>query len=199
MPTLVREPTAFSYDDADMAPSQSSEQQLGKLALLAQQQVELENERDDIQQELKRAEERLSLVRDSLLPDLMEELGLSNFKTSNGLKIDVKKTITASAGGKKDPERFRKVCAWLKANGHGGLVKRTIGLFFGVGEEDVANEFTAAIADVSEKFGKTIMDEAEIHAMTLSSFVREQLELGVDIPEYFNVHRICSAVIVQPK
>lgn len=199
MPTLVQHPTAPVYDDEDMAPNQTSEQQLGRLAVLAEQQVELERQRDDAQEELKQAEGRLSVVRDNLLPDLMEELGLSNFKTKNGMKIDIKKTITASAGGKKDPERFRRVCAWLKENGHGGLVKRTIGLFFGVGEEEVANEFTAAIADVSEKFGKTIMDEAEIHAMTLSSFVREQLEAGVTIPEYFNVHRIRSAVVVQPK
>ena len=187
----------YEYDEVDLAVPTLSDDRMTQLARLADLQVELEQEQADAELALKQAGERLQQVRDQLLPDLMEELGLENFKTKSGLKIEVKKTITASAGGKKDPGRFAKVCAWLKEHGHGRLVKRAVGLSFGVGEESEATAFVDAINDISNRLGKPIMDEAEIHPMTLSSFVREQLEAGVDIPDYFNIHRIRQAKVEQ--
>lgn len=198
MLTALTEPI-FDYAIEDTAPQPVNDSKMSQLAELAKKQVELEESKETAEAAVKLCESNLSAIRDKLLPDLLEELGLESFKTRDGLKISVKKMITASAGGKKDPQRFQKVCQWLKEHGHGGLVKRTIGVFFGVGEEEQATKFTEAIDGIVAEIGKVVMDDSEIHAMTLSSFVREQLEAGEEIPEFFNVHRMKTAVIDKPK
>lgn len=189
--------TAPVYDEEDFQVT-TTDDQLGRVAELAQLQMEREDAVAELEEQLKQAKARLAEVQDHSLPDLMEELGLTNFKTKNGLKIEVKESIKASAG-KSDPERFWNVCNWLREHGHGNIIKREISLAFGAGEEDRANEFVDLISPVASTLGKDVQDDANIHAATLSKFVGEQLEAGVDIPEYFNVFRQRVAKIVRPK
>jgi len=151
---------------------------------------ELAEEQDRTEKELAKAERVVATIQarwkdvaERRLPELMDEIGLSEFKTATGLNIKVNETIRASIPKPRAAEAF----AWLIAHNHEALIKRTVSVSFGKGEEDAARAFTDHLkTDLHIEYG----DKASVHASTLSSFVKEKLEAGEDIPQdLFGVFR----------
>lgn len=188
MPTVVTETEFPQYDQADYETMPQADK-MEQLARLAKQQLDLETEVNEASNKLETAKKRLKDVQEGLLPDLMDELKLQKFSTKDGISIEVKETIRASPGGSKDLERFMRVCNWLKEHGHGRLIKRDISVQFGVGEEEFANQLLDQMRPVVDELGKNLVDDSNINTMTFSAFVREQLDAGKEVPDYFNVFR----------
>ena len=189
MPTTVKEDAFPMYDEADMQSSAPSEDKMTQLANLAQQQLDAEAAVLDAQAKLDQAEKKLKDIKENLLPGLMDELKLQKFSTSTGINIEVKETVRASPGGSKDLERFMRVCKWLKDHGHGRLIKRDISVQFGVGEENEAERLLEQLRPAVDELGKNLVDDSNINTATFSAFVRERLEAGEEVPDFFNVFR----------
>lgn len=197
MASQVTEPVFPVYDEADMQTSAPQADKMEQLSNLAQQQLDAEKAVLDAQAVLDSAEKKLKDIKENLLPTLMDELKLQKFSTSDGINIEVKETIRASPGGSKDLERFMRVCKWLKDHGHGRLIKRDISVQFGVGEEETADQLLEQLRPVVDEMGKNLVDDSNINTATFSAFVRERLEAGEEVPDFFNVFRQRVSSIVR--
>jgi len=152
-----------------------------RLSQLAHEQQAAEVTVAQMEEGLKAAKKRLSLIADEALPELMEQLGLEDFTTSDGLKIDVKETIRANIS----PDNRARVFAWLKSEGKDGIIKHKVVVDFGKGNEEAAEELSEILQSHAWKY----KDDKSIHAQTLSAFVREQLGEGIELPSEISVFR----------
>lgn len=160
----------------------TSEGELAQLNRLAEQQAEAEALVEERQHALNAAQEQLRDLSERQLPEAMDAVGMETFTTRSGLRVDVKETIRASIPKAKAAAAFR----WLREHGHAALIKRTVSSQFGKGEDESAQATHKAL----EAMGLLVKDEAAVHPSTLSSFVREKLKNGKDVPqELLGVHR----------
>jgi hypothetical protein len=121
-------------------------------------------------------------VSEVALPEKMEALGMETFTTTSGLKVKIKETIRASIP-KENPTASLN---WLRENGHGGVIKRTVKLEFGKGKDEQADE----IVQTLRTGGYDVSDEANVHFMTLGALAKELLTSGQDMPaDLFGIHR----------
>ena len=67
---------------------------------------------------------------------------------------------------------------WLRDNGHEDLIKNTISVNFGRGEDESASKLREALNNE----GSSYTDKTGVHSQTLKAFVREQVESGQNLP-----------------
>lgn len=147
---------------------------LAQLQLLAERQAQLQSEIAELENQLDAAKKRLRDLSEVEVPELMDAIGVTEFKTRTGLRISIDEKIRASIPKKKAQEALR----WLELNGHGSLIKRKVSVAFGKGEETDAEKLKHMLEDEHFVFD----DNATVHPSTLSAFVREKLSEGEDIP-----------------
>lgn len=174
-----------AYINQDAATSSDA---LAQLSVLANDQASAEATVKELEAKLEKARESLREISERKIPELMDSLGMEEFKTSTGLKIKIKTSIRCSITKERQEVAFK----WLRDNGHGGLIKRVVSVSFGKGEDESAEELFKEL--IVEYEGAE--DKAAVHPSTLASFVKEQLADGEDFPmEIFGVHRQRTAVI----
>ena len=89
-------------------------------------------------------------------------------------------------------EKKRDAYAWLRESGFGDLIKNTVAIDFGRGEDDNAE----ALKEYCQEHGMTYSDKEGVHAQTLKAFIKEQMAKGVDVPlELFGAYPYSKAVI----
>ncbi len=155
--------------------------ELSQLTALAESQAVAAAKVADLEALLNKAREELRDIAERQVPELMDQIGIGEFKTTSGLKITVSETIRASIPKAKAPLAF----AWLKANGHAAMIKRVVQVAFGKGEDERADELREKLAG---EF--SVEDKASVHPSTLAAFVREKLRDGEEVPlDLFGVHR----------
>ena len=126
--------------------------------------------------ELRTAKDEVRRLEQEDLPELMQELGLTNFKLATGESVEVKQDVECGIS----EERRARAHAWLTSNGFGGLIKTEVVAKFGRDEHD------AAVAAAEKINGEMI---ERVHPATLKSFVKEQMEAGRAIPfDLFGIH-----------
>lgn len=166
---------------ADFVQPAASEGELSQLARLAEEQARAEATVADLEAQLAKAREIARDYAERQVPELMDSIGISEFKTATGLKIEVAETIRASIPKALAPRAFD----WLRRNGSAALIKRTISVGFSKGEDDKADALREELGDRFE-----FEDNSAVHPSTLSAFVREKLQKGDDLPlDLFGVHR----------
>lgn len=160
----------------------TGEGELSQLSKLAEEQAKAEAEVARLEAELTKAREVARDFAERQVPELMDSIGIAEFKTATGLKIEVAETIRASITQANAPRAF----AWLRENGHAALIKRALSVTFGKGEDDKAEAFAKELEDK----GLDADDKTSVHPSTLASFVREKLRDGEEIPlDLLGVHR----------
>lgn len=165
-----------------VTPAASGPVDLSQLQDLAEQQAEAEAEVARIEAQLNAAREKLKDLAERKVPELMDQIGIEEFRTRTGLKIKIDETIRASIPKARTAEAY----AWLIANNHEALIKRSVVVEFGKGESDKASE----LASYLTKQGYAPDNEAKVHAQTLSAWVREKLKAGNEVPlDLFGVFR----------
>lgn len=128
-----------------------------------------------LQEELKQAQSRLRKVGEEQIPDLMDELGLEQFKTRSGFKITVRKELRHSLTKDKKPVAL----SWLEDNGHADIIKRHVGIDFVVGEEDKAAQVEELL---SEEYAGRVSQDRTVAGATLKALLKKMLADGVDVP-----------------
>jgi hypothetical protein len=129
---------------------------------------------------LKQAQERHRDICERQIPELMDEMGLVEFKNRNGLHVKIERKIRASIPAALRPAAY----AWLENNGFGGMLKRTVSVAFNREEQDAAR---LLVGELEGKFAG-VKEDCKVEPSTLSAFVREQLEQGSELPlELFGV------------
>lgn len=185
-PSAVPDYSAFE-ESAEQRP-----EVMAQLRVLVDEQVRLELALEAAELALDQAKKDLAAVANGKLPELMEQCGMSEFKLPDGRKVKAGENVVCQISKENEPAAY----AWLRANGHGGLIKRVVGAAFGVGKDEIA---AALAAELREK-GLDILDKSNVHYQTLQAFAREQLGKGVELPlDVFGVHRIKESKIVLPR
>lgn len=149
---------------------------LTKLSAMAEEQLKAEKAVADAEEVLKKKTEILRDIAERQIPDMMNEVGMQEFKTKSGLVIKVKETLHASVSGDKGQQGI----SWLDENGHGDLIKRCFVVEFKKDEEKWANKFASDLR--KRKRAINVVEKKDVHNRTLVSFLTERLEEGENIP-----------------
>ena len=164
-----------------------------RLVGLAAEAKDLEQQLLADQAALAEKQDKLEKILRERIPDIMEELGLEDFKMVDGSKITVKDDIKCSISEERKPAAF----GWLRENDFDGIIKTAVAVSFGKGEAAEAERARDALI----KAGFTDAEVSDsVHHSTLKSFVKERLEAGDKIPlETFGVFEFRIAKITPPK
>lgn len=161
-------------------PTNKEMKELTTLVKLLQDQ---EKECDRLNEELGKASNKLRDVRMERIPNLFDQLGLSQIKLATGETVEVKRTFAAHISEKNWPAALK----WLRKHGHEAIVKHDVTVKLKKGEEDQHRSLVAKLNDG----GFSYADKEGIHPGTLKAFVTEQIESGEDLPmETFGVYPV---------
>lgn len=174
-------PVVADYSAYEAAPGSDLLQQLSNLA---ENQRQIENDIQSHTEKLEKLKKDLQDVSERKIPELMDKVEMKEFVTSKGLKICIEEHLRANI----PKPRMGEAVKWLDDNGHEKLVKRKFVINFQKEDEAWANKFAADLR--KRKKPVDCQEEKSIHHRTLSAFVKEQLEAGVDVPlDVFGVFR----------
>jgi len=136
----------------------------------------------DIQKKISTAEEEMKKLKEvettlseQTIPNLMQQAGISMLKLADGSSVEVKPFYSARIPASKSEQAFD----WLRANGHGDMIKNQVSLEFGMRQD---NEAKALVEELKQK-GLAVQQKTSVHPSSLRGFVREQIQdLGKDVP-----------------
>jgi hypothetical protein len=179
---MKNELTGEDIGDADLA----------SLATLASNQVDLELQIEIAEADLATKKDSLKRLSEEIIPSHMEQLGLSSFTLGNGYKLLVKPYYACKIPEDRSQEAF----AWLRAGNYSDIIKNTVSLQFGKGEDDLAIQ----VAEKLVGLGLSPEQKIFVHPQTLKSFVRECIENGKELPtDLFGVYVGKQTKITPPK
>lgn len=147
---------------------------LKKVATYVRQQLALENRVAELEDELKRTKRSLDELSGETLPATLQEFGLSELTMADGSKVSVQTVVSANIS----KERQEAAHEWLRDHGHGDLIKNTVSVTFGRGEDEKAKDLLRML----DAQGHDPDQKEAVHPSTLKAFVKEQLERGEAIP-----------------
>ena len=164
--TIDFETDAQAIEVADTSLLSISE--LAKAALL------LEKDITDLEATLTEKKEQLRNLTDERLPDALKEIGMTKFQMTDGSVIEVKPFYSASIPVDRRGEAYE----WLRAHGYDDIIKNTVSVQFGRGEDDAAGDLINSI----RKQGLLPEQAEKIESQTLKAWVREMVEKGTEFP-----------------
>lgn len=168
-----------------------SDDKLKGVREIAQRLVNLEDEVAQLEAQLKVKKETLQKTRIEHLPEAMKEVGLRKFTLESGEEIDVSPDLNVWIKNADQPSVFD----WMRANGHGSIIKNEFKIPLGKGEEQRAQELQALL----EQSDFDYSNKAAIHPGTLKAWTREQLREGNELPDTINVFEFEAAKVKRPK
>ena len=177
--------------DAMDAMVTATDAQLKRLATLAKDLLTQEEAVQELTEKLELRQLKLNELRRQLLPDLMQDIGVSEFKLTSGAKVTVKELIEASIKAENRPKAF----AWLRANKFDSLIKNEVVSRFGMKEDKKA----LALLKKLKSQGYDSTHKESIHGGTLKAFVRERIEAGKTLPAFFEIFEYREAKVERPK
>lgn len=142
------------------------EEKLGRVAQLANKQIQLEQMIEKLEGQLGKYKVALLEISTKDIPESMAELGLSEFTLTSGEKVKVVKFYSASIPEQKRNDAFK----WLEDNEHDGIIKSEIAASFPKGE------IVKAQAILKKLHQLKLLEftlERNIHPQTLKAFVKE--------------------------
>lgn len=164
---------------------------LARVAAVARKQWVYEQQVEEAEKLLEERKKLLNEVRDKELPDLMQEVGMAEFKLDNGYKVTVKNEVYCSI-----PEDPEPAFAWLRENGFGAIIKNFVSVAFGKGEDEIAKSAVQALVDL----GLQPEIKTSVHPSTLKAFIKEQMAKGIAVPlESFGAYAVNRSKIDVPK
>jgi hypothetical protein len=181
--------------DSDVEPApEATDTQLKRVSTLAQRQLEIKREIEDLEKQLQRKQEELKTNAESDLPEAMTSCGLQELTISGGALVTLKKVVAASIPAPKLGEAM----SWLEAHNAGSLIKHTVNIEFGKGEEQLFKDFLEDLKRRQTPVKATSKDY--VHPQTLGAYIREQDRNGVVVPEdVFGIFRVTKADVKPPK
>ena len=174
----------YDYSELKRETTGSKDNILAQLAGAAMDQMNAERAVAEAEEKLALAKAELKRISEHVIPELMDAAEMQEYTTKDGQKIKVQETIRDSLPKENPEPAFR----WLVEHKHDDLIKREFTIRFGKQDEAWAKKFEADL----KKRKKPVAVEVKrtIHPSTLASFVKGQLEAGVDFPlDTFGVFR----------
>lgn len=185
------------YKNALLQRALSSAQQdsLVKLRGLVLAQVMFEDLVDQLEEILKAVASEYRDLTETILPSLMDELGVPKLAISESQSVELKVKITANI----PKEKIEEGCKWLIDNGFGAIIKQVVSTEFGTKQSEEAAKVVEAIKALKLE-GIEPSVKKSVNHMTLGALVREQLEEGTELPfETLGIYRRRASVVSTKK
>jgi uncharacterized protein YlaN (UPF0358 family) len=179
---------------ADAETAAPTQAKLVSVEQLIAEQLRLEDLLERLEEKRKETQALYDGIRDRQLPDALLEAGVSEFKTTAGMKVKIEKLYLASVTKPNAPVFYD----WLDDQGHGGIIESNITIPFGKGDRALAKTMVEAIRKEFHSVPEPQLTDS-IHWATLRAFAREQIEEGNDLPPELSVHQVDRAKITRPK
>lgn len=151
---------------------------LKRIRTLADEMLRLKDGIEQAEIELKAMKDACRKIEELDLPELMDEVGMSEFKMGDGRVISIENKVYASIPKDRQDEAF----SWLRKRKLDGIIKRTITVVFGKGEDKKARHVERNLHRYKSLVDNSIVSSETIHPQTLKAFARKALEDGMDIP-----------------
>jgi hypothetical protein len=133
-----------------------------------------ETEVSIIEAQLRAAQKKVQNLSEFQIPELMDELELTAFKTKSGVSVEVEDKLSAGKLTQANPDALK----WLRENDQGGLIKTLVSVPFTAGSEADADEL------VEELSGNGILSvkSMEVHQSSNKAAIKSMLKEGIDVP-----------------
>jgi hypothetical protein len=167
--------------EEDAGVMQVQDDQIAGVAALGKRAKHLQKELEDLERVFKERKEQYRKLTEESIPEALASLGMKSFKMEDGSSIEVKPFYSASISEARRAEAYE----WLRQNGFDDIIKNTVSVRFGRGEDDLCSRLLNLLGEKGYP-----ADQAEkIEPMTLKAWVREQVERGSEFPtELFGVY-----------
>ena len=146
---------------------------------IAEQCVLLKKKEDEVaelEDKLKAKKEERDDISSRVIPELLQEQGLSEIKLADGSKVSVKKEFRATLP--KDDLTREAAYQWLRDQGLEDIIKNNIFVTFGKGEDNKAKQ----LLDLAQNNGFEPQQKSDVAWATLTALFRERIESGLDMP-----------------
>lgn len=161
---------------------------LDRLTQLADLMLQRAGRVAGLEEELKEAKGEHREIEREMLPELMAELGLSEFTLSSGKTIKVEADVTCSITEKNRNLALR----WLRDNDFESLIKTEVKVVMPRGEYESAMKLAE---ELSQNYDGVEAKES-VHASTLKSFIKEQMAEGRTPPiDLFSIFAFNKATV----
>lgn len=185
----------MAVEDAGKVKSSATDEDKASIASLAEKQLSLKTEIENLEELLKEKKKDLQRVEEHDLPEAMDRIGMSEFKLTDGTKISVGSFYNASIPAERKDEAFD----WLDEHGHGSIIKAAVKTEFGRGSLEGAKAFLEYARRFNQLDQEPVLDQG-VHWQTLRAFVKEQVEEGAGLPlDLFGVYIGRKAKITKAK
>lgn len=142
----------------------------------------LTSDKEQLEETLKALNQEITELREVILPTIMEGVGIVSFSLSSGKKL----TMEPFYSGKLSDETKAQALEWLKKTNNLDIVKSEVKIPFGRGALS-SSQYSELQEFLSNK-ELAYTAESGIHPKTMSSFIKEQITSGHDLPrDLFNV------------
>lgn len=152
---------------ADLQIGAPTDENLSKVAKLADRQLTGERVVADLEARLKLAKEALRGIVEVELPDAITAAGLKEFTLKDGAKVTVEPFLTASLSD----GRMAGAVDWLRQAGHDGMVVRVVTVTLPKGQDKQGERIVAAL----KKLGVEPEDKSQVNTTSLKAWAREYL------------------------
>ena len=142
------------------------------LSTLVSQLKEIEDAIEACENTLKDLKHQKTKIEEQHIPSLMEEMGQTE-GTWNGVEVKLVQKIDARITEANKEAAF----AWLRNNGHDGIIKNDVTMSFSKGEDNLAGDAIGLLRDK----GFDPVQKTSVHASTLKSFIKNGLEKGISL------------------
>ena len=146
---------------------------------IAQQCVLLKKKEDEVaelEEKLKAKKNERDDISSRVIPELLQEQGLSEIKLADGSKVSVKKEFRATLP--KDDLTREAAYQWLRDQNLGDIIKNNVTVSFGKGEDNKANQ----LVDLAVANGFTPQQKSDVAWNTLTALYEERVKAGLDMP-----------------
>lgn len=196
MSAPIEDADDYDVDDIDGGEESVTPEKLALVMELSRDLVAREDEVASIEADLKAAKERRDEVATRSLPAALEACGLTVLPLPSdvGIKVEVKKTTVAGITKEDWPDAKK----WLVEEGHDDIIKAELAVLFKKDRADLAAKVLEAVTALVKKKDGSVKSNESVHWSTLRSFVREQLDLGTELPESIKWTELMRAEVTRP-
>ena len=160
--------------EKDAEAFQVADNSLSSLSALGRRAKEIEKEIEEQDSLLKGLKEQYRKLTEETIPEAMTELGMKKFTMDDGSEVSIKPFYSASVTEARRAEAFQ----WLRDNGFDDIIKNTVSVRFGRGED----ELCARLLNLLGSNGYPADQAEKIEPMTLTAWVKEMVERGNEFP-----------------
>lgn len=173
------------HDYGDDAGPRATSRHSDRLEALSVELRDAERELAAAQEAVDVAQKRLRVLREDLLPSLLDEIGAISIRTKSGTQIELVEDVHISILQDRADEAF----SWMEQNGFGGLVRQTLTVDLGKGSDGVAQTIEDALQTlIAAGAPVSYARERKVHPSTLKKFGRDSRADGLPLPPAFSIH-----------